>query len=330
MSDLHSKRVLVTGATGLIGSHLVERLLDDGAEVIAMGRNEEKIRYVFKEKLALSRFSYKIGNISEGFPKGVENIDLLFHAASPISGQEIQSMPVDTITSNLAGVKNCLEYLVHQREKSDRPGRLVIFSSATVYGNNVGSNRQVSEDDTGFADPLHHVASAYSESKRMVEVMARAYGKQYETDFVIARIGYVYGYTRFCPNTAFYQFLEMAASGKDIVLQHAGMARRDNIYVRDVVDALVLLSIRGKSGESYNVSSCGDKGNFKAIDEIAQMIADRASLQLNQIIKAILPTDTAQRSPGVMLDNRKLKALGWNLETGLEEGISETVSHYIK
>lgn len=330
MNDIRPKKVLVTGATGLIGSHLVERLLDDGHEVTAMGRNGEKLRLVFKDRLASARFSCIPGNIADGFPKSVEDIDLIFHAASPVSGHEIRSLPVDAIGANLAGLGNCLEYLAFQKEKHARTGRLVVFSSATVYGNGTDADRTADEEETGIAEPLHCPSSPYSESKRMAEVMAGAYGAQYGTDSVIARIGYVYGHSRLCPDTAFYELLDSAVSGRDLVLRNAGMARRDNIYVRDAVNALVLLGARGKTGESYNVASCGEKGNFKAIDEIAQMIAESASLQLGRPVRTILPAGSVPRRPGVMLDNRKLKALGWSLGTGLREGIDETVSNHIK
>jgi Nucleoside-diphosphate-sugar epimerases len=329
MNGTQKMRVLVTGATGLIGSHLVERLLNDKVEVIAMGRDEEKIKYVFGDKLKDACFSYTLGNIADKFPEEAGNVTCIFHAASPISGQDIQNFPVNTIEANLSGTKNCLEYLVHQKNKYGRAGRLVVFSSATVYGSSMDRDRTVCEADTDLADSLQCGAAPYSESKRMIEVMVRAYGKQYGIDCVIARIGYVYGYTKLCPNTAFYEFLDKAVSGKDLAFRHTGMPRRDNIYIRDAVNGLILLAMKGNTGEAYNISSGGERDNFKSIDEMVKIIADCVDLQLHQKVRLIFPENAEIRKPGIMLDNHKLKTLGWSLETGIQEGITETVRGYI-
>ena len=100
----------------------------------------------------------------------------------------------------------------------------------------------------------------------MVEVIAQAYYRQYDIDSVIVRISYVYGYTKQHPNTAFYEFIEKAVKGEDIILNNSGMARRDNIYISDVINALLILCMKGEAGEIYNVSSAGEKVNFTGID----------------------------------------------------------------
>lgn len=327
--EYKEKVVLITGATGLIGSNLVKKLLEEQTRIIVPGRSKQKVAYVFAPYMTNKNFSYEIVNITEGIPEHIDNIDYIFHAASSISGTDINKKPVNVIEANLIGTRNCLEFLKRQKEQTGISGRLIVFSSATVYGNITDMDRVVREDESDIAESLHCMASPYSESKRMTEVMVRAYGKQYGVDSVIARIGYVYGYTKICPDTAFYQFLDAAISGRDLVFYNTGMARRDNIYVEDVVSALLLLGIKGECGESYNVASCGEKGNFKAIDEIAQIIADKTNLRLKQSVKVIIPTNTTRR-PGVLLNNHKLKSLGWSLETGLQEGINNTVLKYIE
>lgn len=327
--NYREKVILITGATGLIGSNLVKKLFEEHAKIIVLGRSKTKIENVFISYLTNKNFSYEIANITRGVPEHIKYVDYIFHAASSISSADINGNPIDIIDANLIGLRNCLEFLRKQKEQCGVSGRLVVFSSATVYGNNTDMDRKVKEEESDIAEPLHYAASPYSESKRMIEVLARAYGKQFGTDSVIARIGYVYGYTKICPDTAFYQFLDNAVSGKDLVFHNAGMARRDNIYVEDVVNALLLLGLKGKTGECYNVASCGEKDNFKAIDEIASLIAASANLQLKQSVKTVLPSN-AMRKPGMLLDNQKLKMLGWSLETGLQEGIDKTVFKYIK
>ena len=322
--DFANKRVLISGATGLIGKHLTNALLENGAIVIAVGRNIEKLKKVFKNDISNSRLQIIEGNISERFPVVNDTIDYVFHAASPISGAEIRTLPVDTISANIEGKKNCLEYL-----KNQGCGRLIVFSSATAYGNfNLTEDIVVSEEMTDKADALHTANTPYSESKRMVEVLARAYGVQYGVESVIVRIGYVYGYSNPMPNTAFYEFIKKAINGDNITLNNSGMGRRDNIYVDDVVNGLLVVAKNGINGEAYNISSNGDCGNFKAIDEIAEIIADSANRELNTDISAVIKPLEGKRNPGMRMDNSKIKSLGWKVTVGLEEGIAKVIKMY--
>lgn len=320
------KRVLVTGATGLIGSHLIATLLDKGAIVIAYGRSEVKLKTVFAKYLENSSFSYVTGNISVEISEDISELDYIFHAASPISGTEIKIKPVDTIAANIDGTINCLEFLKNQGH-----GRMIVFSSATVYGNQFSENITVSEEETNRADALHTVNTPYSEAKRMIEVLARAYVTQYKVDSVIVRIGYVYGYSAPRPNTAFYEFIGNAINGETITVNNSGMGRRDNIHVDDVVRGLLLVAEKGMTGESYNLSSNGDANNFRAIDEMAEIIASAVNkLDLEKSVKTEIKPFEGERKPGMKLDNTKAKRLGWSITVGLEEGITETIKKYMK
>lgn len=329
MNELQDKTVLVTGATGLIGSHLVGRLLNENVRVVAIGRSEEKLKTVFKDSLSNDHFHYVVGNIVEKIPDEVKAVDLIFHAASPISGQEIRNVPVDVIEANLSGIKSCLEYLRKQKSEKGISGRLIVFSSVTVYGNNLEDDIAVDETDTCIAEALEADTAVYSESKRMIEVMSRAYCKQYNVDSVIVRIGYVYGFAESRPNTAFYEFIDKAIRGEDIVLNNSGIARRDNIYVSDVVDALIILSTKGKAGEVYNISSFGEKGHFKAIDEIAEIISSSVNALTGKNVQVIRRQWTDKRNPGVLVDNYKLKSLGWELKMDINEGVMQIVQRYL-
>ena len=331
MNKFVGKVILVTGATGLIGSNLVEKLLAEGAKVIALGRNEKKIKKVFHEYLLETNFSYVAADITYGVPKEIEYVDYIFHAASSISGAEIKARPVDIIQANFIGAEKCLDFLKQQKEQRKRSGRLIIFSSATVYGNIFPYDKSFLEDETYTADILSSRSAAYSESKRMVEVLANSYYIQYGIESVIVRIGYVYGYTKCKPDTAFYEFIDKVLAGEDIVVNSAGMGRRDNIYIEDVVEGLVLAALKGIAGESYNLSSNGEKDNFKAIDEIALMIAAATNeLTKEKRIRACIKEFAGERNPGVLLNNKKIKKLGWSVETGIQDGIRKTIARYLE
>ena len=330
MNTFENKTVLVTGATGLLGSHLVKRLLGvEGCRIIALGRNLAKLQDVFDGYKGVGTLILAEGDVSEGLSGPDYDYDYIFHAAGPIAGDIIRDYPISVIKPNIVGTINILEYLRQRREKSGREGCLVVFSSATVYGN-TDNGRRVSEEETTVAFSLDAGNAPYSESKRMVEVIARSYQKQYGLDVKIARFSYLYGYSKHAPNTAFYEFINKSQHGEDLLLNSNGAPRRDNIFVDDAIDGLLCLCEKGVSGEPYNISSCGDKGNFAAIDEIADVIADTANKNINGINVTVSFREKFQeRKPGLMLDNNKIKTLGWSVRNSLAEGIEKTFKEYL-
>jgi len=322
------KSVLVTGATGLIGSHIVDELMKtDNAHVIALSHNKSKLEKVFGKYIGSDLFEYvdkdmgnhfDLASISQKYP-----IDVILHAASPISGKIVNTRPVDVIRPNLIALESLFEGLAAQKSKTGVNGRIVIFSSATVYGVSPQRDINVSEPDTQSSDSLDSAGAAYSESKRMAEVMARAYVKQYGADAVIARFGWVYGAASYPPETALFEFINNAIRREDIRFKSSGQPKRDNIYIDDAVSGLFTVAEKGAAGEAYNISSGGELGNFAAIDEIAEIIAETSGKELSNKISVIYESPAAgqPRKPGVLMKNDKLKALGWELKTSLADGI---------
>lgn len=318
---------MVTGATGLIGSNLVDKLIEmKDVNIVVLARNEEKVKKGFAEYIGKNNFKYYIQDICEPI-SFEEQVDYIFHAAGPMEGKIIANYPVDVIKPNINGTINCLEFLKNQKEKTGLNGRLVLFSSVTVYGNITDKDVIVTEEDTRVTDKLNANNACYSQSKRMIEVIANSYSKQYGIDVVIARFSTVYGKTRFIPDTAFYEFIKKAICKQDIVLNSTGLARRDNIYVEDAINALLVITFKGKSGEAYNISSNGDGGNFASVDEIAVKVSEIANeLGINSTIKVIFKNkNDSKRASGIKMDNQKVKDLGWKLGYSLEEGINETI-----
>ncbi|MDD3138275.1 MAG: NAD(P)-dependent oxidoreductase [Lachnospiraceae bacterium] len=330
MGDFSNKTIIVTGASGLIGSNLVLRLLEDRTtKVIAIGRNKKKLSQVFEAYLAdenLTILEHDIGN-----PLVMdEAIDYIFHAAGPISGNIIRETPVTVIRPNIMGTLNMLNFMSKQREEKNKEAKLIIFSSATVYGNTYCEDTVVHEEDTSIADGLDAINAPYSESKRMVEVIAKAYAKQERLSASIVRFSYVYGYTKSLPNTAFYEFIKKALAGEDIVLNNAGLPRRDNIYIEDAIDGLLTVAARGLNGESYNISTNMQGSNFAAVDEMAFVIADIVNEKNGTNVKVLYKEDDyiSERAPGIVLCNDKLKALGWNVNNDLKRGIEKTIDFF--
>lgn len=322
------KTVLVTGASGLIGSNLVERLLlFSGIHVIALGRNIARMERVFRRQLRNPALKLMEHDVSVPLPPSLGVLDYVFHAAGPISGKIIRTEPVSVVSANLKGLVNCLDYLERQKSDSGCNGTLLVFSSATVYGNQHQEQVALGEQETMMAEVLDSPTAPYSESKRMVEVIARAYAAQYGLVVKIARFSYVYGYCEIAPATAFYEFIKKALNGEDLVFKQSGFARRDNIFIDDAVAGILHVCEHGTSGEAYNVSSNGEGGNFAAIDEIAAEISKSANADGVRNVRVIVPNSNV-RGVGFLLDNTRLANLGWQVSTSLSDGVRAVFDAY--
>lgn len=319
------KVVLITGATGLIGSHIAKKLLElNKITVIVIGRNKLKLENTFQEYVNSGKIVFVEHDVSLPLPLSLGCIDYIFHAASPISGEIIKTRPLDVINSNLNGTIHCLEYL-----KNQGSGKMIVFSSATVYSVNDPSHVAV-ESATSIAECIDGSNAPYSESKRMIEVVANAYHKQYHIDTLIVRFSYVYGYSANPAKTAFFEFINKALKGENIEMNNSGLPRRDNIYVDDAVEGLLHLCSYGLSGETYNISSNGDLGNYAAMDEIAEFIALGVNKVNGTNINVMYKTEDCVRKEGLRLDNTKAKSTGWMIKNSLENGIMQTLLKYMK
>lgn len=318
------KNILVTGASGLIGYNLVKRLIqEENISIYALGRSVSKMEHTFEEfagaaNLHLYEYGQVIAHMNE-YPK----FDYIYHAAGPMEPDIVVNRPVDVIEPNIIDLHTILEHVVHMKQ-SGHDCRLIIFSSVTVYQNNTDKDLIVSEANTNCGEALNKPKVSYSESKRMCEVMAQAYIKQYGVDAVITRFSTVYGPTKNIPNTAFYSFVQKALRGEDIVLNGVGLPPRDNIYVDDAINGLLTVADKGITGEAYNISSNCELGNFMAVDDIAKTIKTVAEREFGMHISVIVPPFD-KRKPGLFLDNTKLRQLGWSLTYSMIDGVTLTM-----
>lgn len=300
-----NKRVLVTGATGLLGSNLIRRLVSmKTGSIIAVGRSISKLKSVLGDCKKITLLQH---DITHPLPTDIGQIDYIFHAAGPIGGKAITENPADVVLSNVMGTINCLDYLKNQNEK----GVFVAFSSATVANYKCNEDSSFDETETELTNSLDAAYAPYTESKRMVEVLANSYYRQYGIPILIGRFSYVYGYSKSMPRTAFFDFIQSAINGEDVVMNAPVHEKRDNIYVDDAIDGLLRMCEKGKYGEAYNISSNGQLGNFASMVDIAKVIvATQNARTPNQSIHLILKKEPIKK-PGIMFNNSKLANLNW-------------------
>lgn len=315
---LRDVSILVTGATGLIGSCAIDVLSVLNKEfcanikIYALGRNKNKIE---------SRFGKNVipveQDIINPLDKKIE-YDYIIHAASNADPKSYALQPVETILANVLGNKNILDYCAgHLKTK------MILTSSFEVYGELKGQDIFL-ENMSGIIDQTV-LRNGYPESKRCSELLVRSYVDEYGVDAIIARLPSVYGPTMLeSDSKAHAQFIRNALNGENIVLKSKGEQTRTYCYVLDVVSALFKLLCAGKDGEIYNVSN---ENSIASIAEVAKTCAEIAGTKVVFDLPSEVEAKGFSRSRNCILDNKKLKDLGWSGKYSLREGLEETLEY---
>lgn len=329
MKKFIGKTILVTGATGLIGSNLIFELIKiNNVKIIALSRNMVKLKRIFKHLAIKNNIKFIEHDISLPINNIRSNIDYIFHAASPQENIIIEKNPLSIIKPNTIGTLNCLNLLSKQKKMNKSKARLIFISSITIYGNKSNKDIRVLENETALTNNIDSLKSPYSESKRMGEVIIKSFIKENNVDAVICRPSTVYGNTAYKTKNAFNEFISKAIKKKNIIVKNNDNPRRDNIYITDTISGLLIAACKGKKGEAYNISSNGEKDNFASVDQIANKIVKlfNKKYNKNEKIKFIYKNkNLKKRKPGIILDNKKLRKLGWRLNISLDEGIDKTL-----
>lgn len=322
-----NKRICVTGSTGLIGSNLVRRMLDNGAEVFAFGRSISKLQACFGDIAGKNNLHLNETKYQTDFLSSVGQLDYIFHAASPITTGEINEDPSGAVHANVDGILACINSITHMPKPS--ACRLVVFSSIAVYGVGVSdTERVVREDDTSLTSKLSESHSIYVESKRLVEALVNTYVNSYNLNAVILRISSAYGYCKFKQRNFFYSFLDSALKGQDIHVKDKYQPKRDEIYIEDLINAISVIADRGATGEAYNISSFKDNSNYCTVPDVAEAIVEACNLIYHKTLKVVYGNENDSNKGWVTMDNTKLVKLGWSPSYDLKKGVLETVKLY--
>ena len=318
--------VLITGATGLIGTALVHafaaasRTHGLSLRIIAHGRNTLRGAELHRDCGA----EFISGDIREPIPQNIlpAAIDYIFHCAAITKSVDMVAKPVDVITTAVDGTRNILELAKLKHCRS-----LVYLSSMEIYGQT--DLAEVTETDLGYLD-LSNLRSSYPESKRLCEALCLAYATQYKVPVKIARLAQTFGAG--CPlddTRVFAQFARSAISGTNIELHTEGKSKGNYCYTSDTIHALLVILLNGKDGESYNVAN---PKTSTTIREMAEILAREVCGGKIKVVVNI-PEDIEKRGyapdADYSLNVDKLKTLGWKPQYGLADIYRRTMDDWL-
>ena len=317
--QFENAKILVTGATGLIGSLCIKalRALDFPVNIYALVRDRSKAETIFGDSI-----NYIVGDVKEPIECD-EEMDYVIHCAAITKSKMMIEAPVDTLEISIAGTMNVLRYAVVSKAKA-----MVYVSSMEAYGVTDEALNPYTEDKLGFVD-LTSARSSYPEGKRASECFCSAFFHQYGLPVRTARLALTMGPgIPVSDNRVSMQFAKSALNGTDIVLHTEGRSVSNFCYTSDCIRGIFTILLRGKNGEIYNV--CNDS-ETRMIRDIAQLVADKIAGGDIRVLYDIPERNTFGYAPDVTLrlSSEKLKGLGWNPEIGMEEAYRRLIM-YIK
>lgn len=317
---LSDSRILVTGATGLIGCCIVDTLMylkkykGISLKVDILCRNRKRSEELFEDYIKDADFGIVDGDLTKCFVLN-QDYDYIIHGAGNNHPVAFAKEPVETMKTSLIGTISLLDSLV----KQEKAAKFLLLSTGEVYGKNMENDADGSiETDIGVVDPMTP-RSCYPEAKRAAETLCVSYASEYGVKINVARLSYIYGATfQESSSKADVQFLKKAINGEDIVMKSAGAQMRSYCYLADAVRGIMCILLNGIDGEVYNVANADSNVTIR---EFAETLADIAG------VKVVFenPGDEEQKGYSKLgkelLDPSKLKTLGYSSKVGLKDAL---------
>ena len=303
-------RILVTGGAGFIGSHLCERLLNDGHDVLCLdnfftGSKQNIIHLMDEHRFELVRHDIISSILLE--------VDQIYHFACPASLVHYQYNPVKTIKTNVMGTINMLG--LAKRVKA----RILQASTSEVYGD--PKIHPQSEDYWGNVNCIG-IRSCYDEGKRVAETLMMDYHRQNKVDVKIIRIFNTYG-PRMAMNDGrvVSNFIIQALQNKNITVYGRGDHTRSFQYIDDLIEGAIRMMLLDGFKGPVNL---GNPNEFSII-ELAEKVIDATNSKSKIIFQPLPSDDPAQRQPDISLAKEKLK---WQPKTSLTDGLQKTIPYF--
>jgi dTDP-glucose 4,6-dehydratase len=304
-------RYLISGAAGFIGSHMCERLLNEGHSVAAVDNlitgsldNIEHLR-------SHEKFEFHEVDVTRSFEIG-GNLHCVIHMASLASPRDYLAHPIETLESGSSGTRNMLD--IARRHNAS----FLLTSTSECYGD--PKEHPQKETYWGNVNPVG-ARSCYDESKRYAEALTMAYHREYGLKTNIARIFNTYGpRMQLKDGRVVPAFIDQALSGQPLTVYGDGLQTRSFCYVSDMVRGLILLS---RSDERFPVNL----GNPRemTILEFAECIRNAAQVEADLVFEPLPEDDPKRRQPDI---TKARQLLGWEPAVGLEEGIAATLEYF--
>jgi nucleoside-diphosphate-sugar epimerase len=307
------KTCLIAGGAGFIGSHLVEKLLNQGFRVIAIDNLLTGSMSNISEFEKNPNFKFINQDVTIPF-KIEEKIDHIFHFASPASPVDYQEHPVETLLVNSIGTKNLLDLAVKNKAS------FLFASTSEIYGDPLEHPQK--ETYWGNVNP-NGKRSCYDEAKRFGESVVTVYQRKYDLTTKIIRIFNTYGPKMQADDgRVISNFINQAISDNDLTIYGQGDQTRSFCYIDDLVDGIIKTMFSEKTaGGVYNL------GNPEEISvmEIAKMIIKLTNSKSKIVAKPLPEDDPKKRKP----DITKIKnTINWEPKTALKEGLLKTTEYF--
>ena len=319
---MKGKSIMITGASGMLGSAMIDVIMYRNmyfgmdCTIYGVGRNIEKGRERFIEYWDNKNFHFISHDINLPFGQNMD-VDYIVHLASNTHPVAYSTDPIGTITANIIGTNNLLNYAVSNRTK-----RFMFASSNEIYGENKGDVEIFDEHYCGYIDS-NTLRAGYPESKRCGEALCQAFKKQKNLDVVIPRLTRSYGPTMLMSDTkAISQFILKGIAGENIILKSEGRQYYSYTYVMDAVAGLLTILLKGKNGEAYNIA---DESGDIILKDLAMVIAGYAGTEVvfelpDEIEKVGYSTATKAR-----LNGSKVRLVGWKPKYNINDGVKRTM-----
>lgn len=302
---------LITGASGYIGSMLAKHLIVTGEKVGALVRDPLRL-----DQNILSNAEVIIADVTD--QEAVLGIngkyDYILHCASPTKSAYMVSRPTEVTRTIVNGTDNILA-LARKCEAQS----VVFLSSMEIYGQiECANGRRITEDEMGYID-VASVRSCYPMAKLMAENLCCSYWKEYGIPVKIARLAQTFG-RGVClnDNRVFAQFAESVKKGTDIILHTPGDSMGNYCDIDDAVEGILFIMKYGENGQAYNVVN---ENNTMTIREMAELVAKKVAQNGTKV--KYMPLEEMQNiyaaKTGLRLSGQKLRSLGWEAKTSLEQ-----------
>jgi len=311
MADWQTKRVLVTGGAGFLGSHLCDRLIADGAEVLCVDNFFTGRRSNVAHLLDHPRFELMRHDVT--FPLYVE-VDEIYNLACPASPVHYQYDPVQTTKTSVHGAINMLGL-------AKRTGAKILQASTSeVYGD--PAVHPQTEEYWGNVNPIG-IRSCYDEGKRCAETLFFDYHRQHKVKIKVARIFNTYG-PRMHPNDGrvVSNFIVQSLAGESITIYGDGSQTRSFCFVDDLIDGFI--RFMDTPGEITGPINLGNPDEF-TIRELAELVLDQTGGESELVEKSLPADDPQQRKPDIGVAR---ETLNWEPKVKLAQGLERTVAYF--